>query len=285
MSVEILTIPEHIRAQLAANSDFVLLALNSWRETAAATNELVRYNFERMERASTEEEGAFLGWEIVMAAVELSEIVGTVLLHMRDRAASPFHAADNKALKALFDTLRSGAVSDAEVRTLLRLRVPPGFGTNAVRVAWVQTKLVRTFQLAIKETARFWWTHAENARWWRHLPMSLTWEESLVVAPVADQDRDAVLAEIEATPERIETLARMDEQQRAFEHTALRHGDVRGARGLASVASQIVINIIANASPTGAPASDERRLFPFLTRDLTPIEKKVLVDDGHYTLA
>ncbi len=63
MSTEVVPIPEHIRSQLAANSDFVLLALNSWRETAAATNDLVQHNLERMERASAEEERAFLGWE------------------------------------------------------------------------------------------------------------------------------------------------------------------------------------------------------------------------------
>jgi hypothetical protein len=284
MSLDVVAIPDHIRAQLAASSDFVLLALNSWRETAAATNELVQHNFALMEHASAEER-AFLGWEIVTAAVEVSEIVGTVLLHMRDRHAAPFHAADNQTLKALFEQLRADSVSDAEARTLLRLRVPPGFGGRAIRVAWVQTKLVRTIQLAVTETARFWRTHTENARWWRHLPMSLTFEESLFVSPVAGPDRDAVLTAMEATPERVETLARMDEQEHVFEHTALRLGDVRGARGLASLASQLVINIIANMTPTAMPPSEERWLFPFLTRGLTLAEKKVLEDDGNYTLA
>jgi hypothetical protein len=283
MSLDVVPIPTHIRAQLAVSSDFVLIALNSWRETAAATNELVQHNFARMKHVSAEER-AFLGWEIVTAAVEVSEIVGTVLLHMRNRHAAPFHAADNQTLKALFEQFRTDSVSDAEAWTLLRLRVPPGFSARAIGVARVQTKLVRTIQLAVTESARFWWTHSENARWWRHLPMSLTFEESFVVAPVAGPDRDAVVAEMAATPERVETLARMDEQKHEFEHTALRLGDVRVGRGLASAGSQLVINIIANMTPTAMAPSEKRWLFPFLTRDLTLAEKKVLADDGNYIL-
>lgn len=55
MSLDVVAIPTHIRAQLAASSDFVFIALNSWRETAAATNELVQRNFTRMDHASAEE--------------------------------------------------------------------------------------------------------------------------------------------------------------------------------------------------------------------------------------
>src|SRR5688572_19944421 len=178
MSFDVVAIPAHIRAQLAASGDFVLLALNTWRQTAVATNELVQHNFARMAHASAEER-AFLGWEIVTAAVEVSEIVGTVLLHMRDRGAAPFHAADNETLKVLFEQFRADRVSDREARTLLSLRASRGFSTTSVRLESVQTKLVRTIQLSVVEIAEFWWTHWDNARWWRHLPMFLTLEESL----------------------------------------------------------------------------------------------------------
>lgn len=284
MSLAVTPIPEHVRAQLAANSDFMLLALNAWRETAAATLDLVQHNVGRMEDAERDAK-AFLGWEIVTAAVELAEIVGTVLVHVRDRHASPFHAADNPTLRTLFDDFRTRSLPEEEVRKLLGLRLPPGFGAAAVRAGWVHTKVVQAFQAAVYGIAQFWQAHTNDARWWRHLPMSLTWEESMAVSPMAGSDRDQLLAEIEATPERIETLARMDEQRRSFDHTALLAGQVRAAAGVASVAGQLIINIIANATPTGAPPSGERWLFPFLTRDLTPAERQILEDDANYHVA
>jgi len=285
MTLSVTPIPEHVRAQLAAHRGFVLIALNSWRETAFATNALLERNFERvMDEAVSAEERAFLGWEIVTAATELSEIVGTLLLYQRDPLRSTFHAADNPTLKSLFESLDITGISDAEARTFVGLRVPPGLGATSIRVASAQAKVVAKIRMAASDIARFWLTKSDDARWWRHLPMSLTWDEVLVVSPPSDAERETMLAAMEATPERIETLARIDAKQNVYEHTALRLADLRFARGIASIASQLVINSIVNAELDELHSRDKRSLAPFLTRDLTRDEKKVLQDDGNYEL-
>lgn len=285
MSLEVISIPEHIRAQLTADKHFVAHALNSWRACAASTHELLQQNFSCMEQTDDADEKAFLGWEIVMAAVELSELAATVLRYARDPKASPFHSADNAALKGMFQGLAEIGLPELEARQFLRLRMPPGFGKAAIRMSPVYAKLVARFQIIASSIAEFWMLHADNARWFRHLPMSFTLSEVLVVAPEGDASRGAALAEVEATPERIEALALLDEKKRVIEYRVLRMGDVVAARSTAAIASQLVINWIVNCGLDTGMWPDERRLFPFLTANLTEDEKKVLEVHGNYLLA
>lgn len=285
MSLETVSIPEHVRAQLAAQRVFVGHALGSWRDCAATTNELLRENFRRLGETAEAEEKAFLGWEIVCAAVELSEIAATALRHARDPQSSPFHSADNPTLRAIFQSIKENGLPDLEARQFLRLRVPPGFGKAALRVVSVYSKLVARLQYVVRGIAEFWLMHADNARWFRHLPMSLTLAEAATIASDKGVGREEVVALIEATLDPLEVFALLDEKSRAIEYHALRMDDVRAARATAAWACELVINWIANFGFDPAMRQDERRLFPFLTAALTEAEKKVLETDGKYILA
>lgn len=287
MTITVTPVPEHIRAQLSANRLFVAIAVRSWGAAAAATNELIQNNYLRIQEAEADaDERAFLGWEIVTAAVELSEILASALMHECNPRSAPFHSVDNPTLKAFFERVRGFGLSDEEASGFLRFRVPAGLNRAAIRVASLHGKVVMALQASVRDIATFWCTHAEkSARWFRHLPMSLSIEEGLAIAPDAVTDRDTVLADIAATPDRIETLIRVDEERRAFEYTALRLGDVRGARAVANVTSQLVLTWVANSGLDPMTRSDQRWLLPALTYGLNDDDKKVLERDGHYIIA
>jgi hypothetical protein len=287
MTITVTPIPEHVRAQLSANQHFVAIAVRSWGESAAATNQLIQSNFLRMQEPGHDaDERAFLGWEILTAAVELSEILASALMHDRDPQSAPFHSVDNPTLNAFFEGVRDFGLSAEHASGFLRFRVPSGLGRAAIRVASIHGKVVSALQESVRETATFWCTHAEkSARWFRHLPLSLSNEEALTIAPDAGPDRDIVLAKIAAIPDRIETLVRVDEETRSFEHTALSLDNVRVARAIANVTSQLIVNWIATSGFDSMTGPNQRWLFPTLTYGLTPDEKKVLERDGHYIIA
>lgn len=259
--------------------------LSSWGSVAAAADDLVDRNFRRHNEASDADERAFLGWEVLTAGVEIAEIAATVIRHVREPEASRFHSADNRALKTLFNALAEDGFSSTEAFAFLRLRRLAGFSRPTVRAMWATGAVVENLREAVKGLSQFWLMQAENARWFRHLPMSLTVDEAAEVSNGHDPSHDFVAATITATPNRLETLAVIDEDTHQLTYTALRREDVHAARIAANVASQIVMNWFANAEKKDDPRPDQRWLLPFLTRRLSDAEKKVLEEHGRYTLA
>lgn len=284
MTLTFKRIPPHIQAQLAANHHFTAMAISSWRESSFAANNLVERNFALIEKVSTEER-AFLAWEIVTSGVELSEMLATALLNRRDPRAVPFHAASNQQIERLFKEVSESGASHSEAVGFLRLRVPAGFGLDARRVVPIYERIVANIQLVLREIATFWCAQIENAHWSRHLPMSLTVAETALTFPEPDSGRDSVFAEIAATPDVIDTIARLDEATRSIEYVALRAGDVRAARAVANVASQLIVNWLANAGLDPNMRHEQRWLFPFALLGLSEQEKRVLETDGDYILS
>ncbi|HEY2093798.1 MAG TPA: hypothetical protein VGJ81_18150 [Thermoanaerobaculia bacterium] len=285
MSIERIVIPTHVRDEFARSQHLVLHALGSWLAPAASTYELVQANVRRLETTVDDSEKAFLGWEVVAAAVELAELVATLILHTRHPLTSLFHSADNQTLKALFASLAADDFSQSEGFRFLRLRSLRGFSRETIRTMAATGRVVENLRIAVNGISNFWLIHADNARWFRHLPMSLTVDEADEISSGEHPSHETVTREIEATANRVETLARMDESTRVLEYTALRMEDIRAARQVAATANELVMNWISNNPVDGRPRPNERWLFQFLTHRLTDAEKRALEQHGHYILA
>jgi hypothetical protein len=285
MSIEKIAIPPHVRDGMARSQQLVLHALSSWREPATSAYEMAQANVRRIEATTDDSEKAFLGWEVVAAAVELAEMIATHIQHTRDPLTSLFHSADNQTLKALFTSLAADDFSSSEAFSFLRLRSLRGFSRETIRTMAATRAVVENMRLAVNGISTFWLIHADNARWFRHLPMSLTVDEADEVSSGEHPSHDTIERLIEATPNRVETFARMDESTRVLDYTALRIEDIRAARQVAGVANQLVINWILNNPLDGRPRPNERWLFPFLTHRLTEAEKRTLEEHGQYILA
>lgn len=254
------------------------MCVSSWRDAAYATSDGIRRSLRRYQGATDVEERAYLGWDIITAVFELTEMVATVFLSARYPDRYALHQAANDEIEALFMSVRDEGVTAEEVRSILRLS-GPRVDARVVPTLSVFESVVSRIQQLLRDLAVFWLEHIEHARWFRHYPATLTPDETwLIDTASSEADRAMANALVEA-PGAIEIVTLM--KGTAFEHTLLREQIVVSAAFLGEVATQFVMTTLANAG-LDPHALRKTSLFPLFADHLTDDERNLLFSNGSY---
>ncbi|HTD83450.1 MAG TPA: hypothetical protein VK648_06625 [Gemmatimonadaceae bacterium] len=255
------------------------MCFSSWRDSAYNTSDAIRRSFRRYKASTAQPERAYRGWDIITAVVEMTEIVATAILNARDPLRFAAHQASNDQIEELFTSIRDHGISGAEVRNVLGLQGPRGLDATAMRTLRIFENVVERIALILRDTAVFWLDHIDHARWFRHYPATLTPEETWIIDKnVSDADR-AKAEELAAMPGAIELVTIMKDT--GFEHTVLREELVVSAAWLGDVATQFIMNILAN-SGLDVRAPKKTALFPGFLAHLTAEDRELLFANASY---
>lgn len=279
MSVIVTDMPAILRTSIYEAPEFRAMCVSSWRDVAYATSDGIRRTYRRFRSATDTEERAYLGWDIITAVFEMTEMVATAVLSARHPERFAVHQASNDEIEALFTSIRDDGVTGDEVRSTLRLMGPRGLDARAMRTLRVFESVVARIQQLLRDLAVFWLEHIEHARWFRHYPATLTPDETwLIDVTSSDEDRAMAktLAEMSGA---IEVVTLM--KGTGFEHTLLREQVVVSAAVLGEVATQFVMTTLANAG-VDPRAPRKTSLFPLFLDHLTDDERDLLFTNGSY---
>lgn len=278
MGVTVTDMPTILRTSVYGAAEFRAMCVSSWRDAAYATSDGIRRSFRRYKSATNAEERAYLGWDVITAVFELTEMVATVFLSGRHPERFAVHQASNDEIEALFTSIRDNGVTAEEVRSILRL-TGPRFDARAVRTLRVFESVVARIQQLLRDLAVFWLEHVEHARWFRHYPATLTPDETWLIDITSSEEDRAMANSLAEMPGAIEVVTLM--KGTAFEHTLLREQVVVSAAFLGEAATQFVMTTLAN-SGLDPRAPRKTSLFPLFTEHLTDDERDLLFAAGSY---
>jgi hypothetical protein len=272
-------IPAIIRNKIYDSPAFRAMCMSSWRESAYATSAAIRRSHRRFKASGEQGERAYIGWDIILAVVEMTEMVATAILNARQPERFAVHQATNEQIEGMFTAIRDNGITGDEVRTILGLKGPRGMDARAVQTVRVFESVVERIRQILHDLAVFWLEHIEHSRWFRHYPATLTPDETWLIDVNSSEEDRAMAAKLAAMLGAIEVVTIMKEK--GFDHTVLREQIVIGAAWLGDGATQFIMTALAN-SGIDPRAPRKTYLFPAFVEHLTDDERELLFTNANY---